>query len=73
ITSGSDAPSAFAEPGELAAAMAAPENRPGGKPMRKKTASGGRTDGRGQGRADGKGQGRAQGKIPGRAPRKKKK
>ena len=64
ITSGSDAPSAFAEPGELAAAMAAPENRPSGKPMRKKTASGGR--------ADGKGQGRAHGKTPGRAPRKKK-
>jgi ribonuclease R len=64
ITSGSDAPSAFAEPGELAAAMAAPENRPSGKPMRKKAAS--------SGRADGKGQGRAQGKAPGRAPRKKK-
>jgi len=65
ITSGSDAPSAFADPGELAAAMAAPENRPSGKPMRKKTISGGR--------ADGKGQGRPQGKTPGRAPRKKKK
>lgn len=73
ITSGSDAPSAFADPGELAAAMAAPENRPSGKPMGKKTASGGRGDGKGQGRADGKGQGRAQGKTPGRAPRKKKK
>ncbi len=75
ITSGSDAPSAFADPGELAAAMATPENRAGapssGRPMRK-SASGGR-DGRGPGRADGKGQGRAQGKTPGRAPRKKKK
>jgi ribonuclease R len=73
ITSGSDAPSAFAEPDELAAAMATPENRPAGKSMRNKTSSGGRTDGRGQGRADGKGHGRAQGKTPGKAPRKKKK
>ncbi|HTI93342.1 MAG TPA: ribonuclease R [Puia sp.] len=73
ITSGSDAASSFAEPDELAAAMATPENRPAGKSMRKKTASGGRTDGRGQGRADGKGQGRAQSKTTGKAPRKKKK
>jgi ribonuclease R len=81
ITAGSDAPSAFAEPDELAAAMAAPESRPSGKPTRKKTATSGRADGKGQGRADGKGQGRAdgkgqgrtQGKTPGRAPRKKKK
>jgi ribonuclease R len=65
ITTGSDAPSAFAEPGELAAAMAAPDNRTSGKPMRKKATSGGR--------ADGKGQGRAQSKTPGKAPRKKKK
>ncbi|HEY4286048.1 MAG TPA: ribonuclease R [Puia sp.] len=73
ITAGSDAPSAFAEPDELAAAMAAPESRPSGKPTRKKTATSGRADGKGQGRADGKGQGRTQGKTPGRAPRKKKK
>lgn len=67
ITAGSDAPSAFAEPGEMAAAA---ENwpsgiPPSGRPMRGKTAS--------AGRADGKGQGRAQSKTPGKAPRKKKK
>ena len=67
ITAGSDAPSAFAEPGEIAAAA---ENwpsgiPPSGRPMRRKTAS--------AGRSDGKGQGRAQSKTPGKAPRKKKK
>jgi len=65
ITAGSADPAAFAEPGEIAAAMAAPDNRTSGKPMRRKATSGGR--------ADGKGQGRAQSKTSGKAPRKKKK
>ena len=63
ITAGSADPAGFAEPGEIAAAMAAPDNRTSGKPMRRKTASGGRADGKG----------RAQSKTPGKAPRKKKK